>query len=305
MIYIDDLKENYEDLNLPEEFVMCLPSRCSDCGAPLVMSETLTGLHCSNPKCGSKIVMRIRQICKDMNVLGFGEANIEKFVEYYHVVNPLNMFELQLGMPLCNGMSQEVADKIIQQIIDKKHFQLWEYVKVANIPFVRTSARPIFTGYKNLTEAFKDIESGGVGFIMKKLGLVGDEDGVSVQAMKIYTSLMENKEDLLENEKDVYIISTEGKKDLAVVCSDQVGGRWHTKPEFYAYVKEHFGDRYNISFLNSASKKINYLVWAGADGSPARYTSKVQKVEGYNAKGSNIPIVTGEQFVKLLEDGQV
>ena len=99
--------------------------------------------------------------------------------------------------------------------------------------------------------------------------------------------------------------STEGKKDLAVVCSDQVGGRWHTKPEFYAYVKEHFGDRYNISFLNSASKKINYLVWAGADGSPARYTSKVQKVEGYNAKGSNIPIVTGEQFVKLLEDGQV
>ena len=80
MIFINDLRRNYESMGLPEEFAFCIPDVCPDCGAPMVMSETLTGLHCSNPKCGSKLVMRIRQICKDMNVLYFGESAIERFI---------------------------------------------------------------------------------------------------------------------------------------------------------------------------------------------------------------------------------
>ena len=270
MIFINDLRRNYESMGLPEEFAFCIPDVCPDCGAPMVMSETLTGLHCSNPKCGSKLVMRIRQICKDMNVLYFGESAIERFINYYDVTNPLDIF--------------------------------WEYVRVANIPFVRTSARPIFSGYRNLTEAYKDIEDGGVEFIRNKLGIKGDDDEISIQAVKVYTSLIENKDDLLEDEPFVRIISTEGKKELNVVCSDQVGGSFKTKPEFYAYIKGEFGESYQVNFLTSVNKKIDYLVWAGADGSPARYTSKVQKVEKYNKDGCNIPIVTANQFIKILKN---
>lgn len=302
MVFINDLRRNYESMGLPEEFAFCIPDVCPDCGAPMVMSETLTGLHCSNPKCGSKLVMRIRQICKDMNVLYFGESAIERFINYYDVTNPLDIFELKVGMPLGEGISQEVSDKIIRQIEEKKTFLLWEYVRVANIPFVRTSARPIFSGYRNLTEAYKDIEDGGVEFIRNKLGIKGDDDEISIQAVKVYTSLIENKDDLLEDEPFVRIISTEGKKELNVVCSDQVGGSFKTKPEFYAYIKGEFGESYQVNFLTSVNKKIDYLVWAGADGSPARYTSKVQKVEKYNKDGCNIPIVTANQFIKILKN---
>ena len=43
------------------------------------------------------------------------------------------------------------------------------------------------------------------------------------------------------------------------------------------------------------------IKWAGADGSPARYTSKVRTVENWNAKGSaNIPIVTAKEFIEEM-----
>lgn len=300
MIFVEDLKRDYNRYGLPERFVDILPSTCDECGSPLVISETMTGLHCSNPRCKNKLIMRIRAMCRDLGIVDFGEQTISKFIDYYGVTNHLNFFDLKEGMILSDEVSDKVSEKVIAQVVGKKDFLLWEFVQVANLPYIQTSARKIFQGYKNLTEAFDDIEEGGVDFIQKKLGIV-KEDTVSLQAMKIYTTLMEYKDDLLEGEECVNIISTEGKKELNVVCSDQVGDGFHKKAEFYAYCKEHFSDRFQINFLSSVTKSIDYLVWAGADGSPARYTSKVQKVERYNEKGSNIPIVTAHQFIEEME----
>lgn len=301
MIFIEDLKNDYEKYGLPEKFVDVLPEVCDECGSPLEISETMTGLHCSNPRCKNKMIMRIRAMCKDLGIVDFGENTISKFIDYYGVTNHLDFFELQKGMILSDEVSDKVSEKVIDQLIHKKKFLLWEFVQVANLPYIRTSARKIFQGYNNLTEAFEDIEEGGIAFIQEKLGINKDDDTVSLQAMKIYATLMEFKDNLIEGESHVEIINLEGVEELNVVCSDQVGGRWKKKPEFYAYVKEHFDDKVHVNFLSSVNKDIDYLVWAGADGTMARYTSKVQKVERMNEKGMNIPIVTGEQFVEIME----
>ena len=300
MLFVRELKENYGSYGLPERFVDVLPDSCADCGSDLCISETLTGLHCSNPRCRSKLIMRTKAMCKDLGILDLGESTIGKFVDSYGVTNHLNIFDLREGMPLALGVSEKVSEKVISQILRKKDFLLWEFVQVANLPYIQTSARKIFQGYSNLTEAYRDIEDGGIAFIQEKLGIT-KEDTVSLQAMKIYQTLVEFKDDLLEGEELVNIISTEGKTELNVVCSDQVGDGFSKKSEFYAYCKEHFGGKYQINFLSSVTKSIDYLVWARADGSPARYTSKVQKVERYNEKGSNIPIVTAHQFIEELE----
>lgn len=300
MYVISELREKYEEYGLPRKFVMCLPVKCPDCGADLVMSETLTGLKCSNFRCRSKMVMRIRAICKDLNILSFGESTIEKFIDYYKPTNPLDIFALQEGMLIGEGISHEVSDKIISQIRSKNHFLLWEFVQMANIEGVRTSARNIFQGYECLADAYRDIEAGGIDFICKKLGIPQSDELVSLRASKILKSLMDNKEDLLEGEGYVVIEKLNGIRELNVVCSDQVGGRFKNKPEFYAYVKQNFGERVHVNFLPSVNKNIDYLVWAGADGTSARYTSKVQKVEAWNEKGYNIPIVTGPQLIGIL-----
>lgn len=301
-MFISDIKDNYDEYGLPYEFAECLPEYCPTCGAPLEIRETLTGLTCSNPKCPDKIVMRIRSICTDLNILQFGEKTIEEFVRYHELTNPLNIFELQPGMLLYEGASEELSNKIISQIDKKRNFLLWEYVMIANLPDVRTSAQKIFSDYKTLDEAYANIETGGVDFIQKKLGIVADGE-VSVQAMKVYKSLMEFKDDLFEDVDNVNIISTEGKVELNVVCSDQVGNGFAKKKDFYDYINTTFGDKLHVNFLPSVRKDIDYLVWAGADGSPARYTSKVRTVENWNSKDTtNIPILTAPQFIEEMEE---
>ena len=301
-MFISDIKDNYDAYGLPYEFAECLPEYCPTCGAPLEIRETLTGLTCSNPKCPDKIVMRIRSICTDLNILQFGEKTIEEFVRYHELTNPLNIFELQPGMLLYEGASEELSNKIISQIDKKRNFLLWEYVMIANLPDVRTSAQKIFSDYKTLDEAYADIETGGVDFIQKKMGIVADGE-VSVQAMKVYKSLMEFKDDLFEDVDNVNIISTEGKIELNVVCSDQVGNGFAKKKDFYDYVNTTFGDKLHVNFLPSVRKDIDYLIWAGADGTPARYTSKVRTVENWNTKGTaNIPILTAQQFIEEMDD---
>ena len=299
MFFVKDIKEDYDKYGLPKRFIDILPSECEECGSPLAISETMTGLHCSNPRCKDKLIMRIRAVCRDLGIVDFGESTISKFIDYYGVTNHLNFFDLKEGMILSDEISDKVSEKVIAQVVKKKDFLLWEFVQVANLPYIQTSARKIFQGYNNLTDAFHDIEEGGVDFIQSKLG-IAKEDTVSLQAMKIYTTLMEFKEDLLEGEECVNIITLEGKRELNVVCSDQVGGNFSKKSEFYAYIKDKFGDKVHVNFLSSVTKSIDYLIWAGADGSPARYTSKVQKVERYNEKGSNIPILTANMFINEL-----
>ena len=53
MLLVKDLKDSYESYGLPERFVDLLPEKCDVCGSPLEISETLTGLHCSNLHCKS------------------------------------------------------------------------------------------------------------------------------------------------------------------------------------------------------------------------------------------------------------
>lgn len=300
-MFISDIKESYDFYGLPERFAEILPEFCETCGAPMEIGETLTGLHCSNPRCKDKMVMRIKAVCNDLGVLKFGESTIEKFVDYYNPESPMDIFELEEGMLLAPDVSPKVSLDVIRQIKNKKKMQLWEYVMFANIPFVRTSARKIFYGYKTLEEAYSDIESGGFAFIQDKLGINESEDCVSTQALKVYNSLCEYKDDLFSGIGFVNIEDLTGKTQLKVVCSDQVGGRFAKKSEFYAYVNNTFSDKIHVDFLPSVTKDIDYLVWAGADGSPARYTSKVQKVERYNEKGLDIPIVTAEEFIGIVD----
>lgn len=300
MLFVKEVKQNYDSYGLPLRFVEVLPDTCEECGSSLAISETMTGLHCSNPRCKDKLIMRIKAMCRDLNITDFGESTISKFLDYYGVTNHLNFFDLKEGMILSDEVSDKISEKVISQVVTKKDFLLWEFVQIANLPYIQTSARKIFQGYSNLKDAYLDIEEGGVDFIQKKLG-IAKEDTISLQAMKIYTTLMEFKDDLIEGEECVNIVKLEGKKELNVVCSDQVGGNFHKKSEFYAYIKEVFGDKVHVNFLSSVTKSIDYLVWAGADGSPARYTSKVQKVERYNEKGSNIPIVTADMFIDEMK----
>ena len=123
------------------------------------------------------------------------------------------------------------------------------------------------------------------------------------------------KQDLFDGLAGVEILKTHsvGIKTIKAVCSDEVGNPYRTKADFYATINNRY-DNIHVEFLNAVNANIDYLVWAGADGSQARYTNKVKKVEAYNEKyeakkaagklkeGDHyIPIMSALQFMAHLD----
>lgn len=294
--------------DLPEDFLGVLPKECDRCSVEMVISETLTSLRCSNPRCASKYKIRIKSICHDLGIKGFGESAIDSFLDTYEPTSPMNIFDLTEDMPVGEGVGEAKSADIISQLIDIKEnrtFLLWEVVRLLHMPGIQTSAQKVFANQQGIDEAYSEIYNGGVEYVHEKL--FGEVvDSVGIKSIQVYTTLMEMEEDVKEAVQYFNIASTVDAPELTVVVSDQVGGRFSTKNEFYNFCKENFSGRFHFNFASSVSRKsTECLIWAGSDGSDARYTSKVQKVEGYNEKyNAGIPILTGEQFVEFLESGR-
>lgn len=327
---VKDFKEKIGD-RYSEEFLNCLPDYCLDsrCKAPTEMTEVLTSLRCSNPRCPTKIARRLTAITSSLGIKDLGGARANDFISRHCISNPLLIFayDPEEDGEMGYSMSLDVSRKIASQFADKKSFTLWEYVRLANLPFIQSSALQLFGDYDDLEEAYAQIHSGGVEYIRNKLSIskgskISEEDeelgvtDISIRALKIYNSLITFEGDLYQALPFVNIIKTheEGMQTLKAVCSDEVGIPFRTKSDFYATVNNLYPN-VHVEFLNSATKSIDYLIWAGADGDTSvRVTNKVQKIRRYNeayeehkAQGvlkpneHYIPIVSAGQFIQILD----
>ena len=310
--------------DIPDEFLDTLPEICFDCGSPTEMTEALTQLKCSNPKCPCKVIQRLVSLAQDLGIKNLGESAARAFIDTFNTTNPLLIFayEPDKGDPAIRGKSIDSCINLMKQFESKRKFTLAEYVRIANIPFLQTSTLAIFGGYDDINLAYQDIEAGGIDFIQDKLSIAKSDNEISVRAMKVYESLMTFKEDLLEGVNYIEIIPMntdnitsiknvdtsasdftieEGKMlTVKAVCSTEVGGTFRTKADFYATINNIFPN-IHVDFLKAVTKDIDYLVWAGADGNPnSRVTNKVSKARAYNEKGSNIKIVTALQFISAM-----
>lgn len=323
-MFVKDFVDSMEG-QFPDMFLDCLPTECFECGSPMEMSETLTGMHCSNPRCKSKVAQRLYALCTNLGVKDLGKKRAETFIYSFGLDNPLLIFAYEPNSDgaMGDGISLDLSNKIMAQFSNKKSFTLSEYVRVANLPYLQTSCVSVFGEYDDLAVAYSDIEQGGVEFIRDKLDIkkgsqseLGDDSAdISIRALRVFETLMLYKEDLFQALPYVNIIKVnrneeDGENDLIylkAVCSDEVGYPFKTKNDFYSSVNNLY-DNVHVEFLSALTKSVDYLVWAGADGkTQARYTNKVKKVEGWNStyketgKGKEIPIVTAMEFLSILE----
>lgn len=285
---------NYESMSFPQDFFDCLPVECPDCGMPMEMSETLTGLHCSNYRCPSKVAQRLVAIANALGVKDLGESRARKFVDECGITNPLDIFEYNPDIhgQMAVDISEDMSRKIAEQFQERRRFTLAEYVRIAQLPNIQTSAFALFDGYDDINRAYAAIEKGEVEYIRDRLSIKekGSED-ISVRALKIYESLMIFKEDLIRDVQFVDIIPLyiDGMVTLKAVCSSKVGGGYKTKAEFYAKCNSLYPN-VHIEFGSSVTKNTDYLIWAGGD-----VTAKVKKARGYG-----VVIVTAEEFINIL-----
>ena len=304
-MFVTELKNS--ELSLKEEFIEILPKYCSACESPLEINLTLTELKCSNPNCTDKIVMRIRKICEAYGIKHFGESSIEKWVEAEDIVNPLELFNVYDGK-LLGGISPTLSDKVVPQILASRSVRLWEFLANAQLPYIQSIAKTLLKGYDSLEAFYEDLEDGGVDFIQRLLGIADQYDDygneiASIQAVKIYTSLVDYKEELLSGVSYMDIIQENtAVKEFIIVASDEVGGDFSTKRQFYDFIKQRYAGKAVFTIGSSVTKKTDIVIWKGFDGTPARLTTKVKRTYELYEKGVEIQGYTANEFISAFDE---
>lgn len=207
MIFIKDLKNNSDDYQLSEEFVNSIPVYCPICDAPLKINEILTEITCSNPLCTGNIESKIKYICKQLDILEFNGLYIRSFIENYKPDSALEIFKLEKGMTIGRGIPKDITEKIINKITKRKKFLLWEYINIANLSYIGTYVEDIFEDYSDLDQFYEELEEEGLEFLKRKIKVNNDFNNViDIFLLRIYETLLEHKEELLENITNVTIV---------------------------------------------------------------------------------------------------
>lgn len=305
MVLVKDLEFSELGSSLDPRFFEVVPQFCESCESPLDMNMALTELKCINPMCTGKLVMRVRKLCEALGIKHFGESSIEKWVDENGIVSPLQLYNIEDGM-LLNGISDSLADKLLPQISAVKTMKLWEFVANAQLPYIQMSAKRLLEGYSSLEDFFRDMTDGGVDFIQTRLGIGDQYDDfgnpiVSTMAAKVFTSLLESQEELLEAINYINLEDESNVREFIIVASDEVGNGFSTKREFYNYIKQRYAGLATFTIGSSVTKKTNVVIWKGFDGTPARETSKVKRTYELHDQGIPIQGYTAAEFVEAFD----
>ena len=305
MVLVKDLEFSELGSSLDPRFFEVVPQFCESCESPLDMNMALTELKCINPMCTGKLVMRVRKLCEALGIKHFGESSIEKWVDENGIVSPLQLYNIEDGM-LLNGISDSLADKLLPQISAVKTMKLWEFVANAQLPYIQMSAKKLLEGYSSLEDFFRDMTDGGVDFIQTSLGIGDQYDDfgnpiVSTMAAKVFTSLLESQEELLEAINYINLEDESNVREFIIVASDEVGNGFSTKREFYNYIKQRYAGLATFTIGSSVTKKTNVVIWKGFDGTPARETSKVKRTYELHAQGIPIQGYTAAEFIEAFD----
>lgn len=268
-------QEVIENELLSEAVVSSIPERC-ECGAEIMFTDSLRQVYCPSPQCPYKVAARLESMAKAMKADGWGESTCVDACTMFKLKSPYQVFLLEKFIQNGGQCDIPAFEKKINSICDreKRKVQLWEVVKLAGIPSVDTIAYKIFNGYENLTDAFKDIETGQVPFIAEKLGI--KQAGTGVIAANIYKVLMEYKDELLFGETQFEVYKPEGEAVYIAITGGVDGFR--NKSEFINYINTRYQGKANAMLMNSVSTSVDILVDdAGANSGKAKTARRLNQ----------------------------
>lgn len=239
---------------LSDEVLDCIPHECEYCGSAIEFTDSLRQIYCPNRYCTLKVAARLELMAKEMKADGWGEATCREVCKRFGMKSPYQVFLLEGKQ--CDGVP--AFGKKIKSICDweKRRIELWQVVKLGNIPSIDTIAYKIFGGYDSLEEAYEDIQKLQVPFIADKLGLRNSSSGV--MAVNIYNTLMEYKDELLFGESKFDIYKPTGDTIYIAITGGVQG--FNNKSEFIRYINNRYGGKVNAMLMNSVSSKIHALV---------------------------------------------
>lgn len=286
---------------IDEDVLEYVPSTCDGeygCGSELEFTDNLTQIGCPNRFCTHKVASRLESMAKEMKADGWGISTCLAVVKAFKLKSPAQVFLLETVNPSVMNGIVPAFDKKVKSICDpeKRKVQLWQVVKLMNIPGLSMNAMKIFEGYNTIEDAYKDIEEKQVPFIMTRLG-ISKQNESSAMAVNYYETLLEYKEELIAAQHRFEVFKPEGDI-LKIAITGGVNG-YTNKGEFIRYINKIGEGKYLASLMNTVSAAIDILV-ADGDTSSNKYKAacKINQKAGYD----KIQIVDGDGCIEYLKN---
>ena len=188
---------------IPDAFYDVLPIKCAEstCGFPMVMSETLNNLQCSNPYCPSKLAWRMCNLLNKIGVNYINELSLKKYIINGSITNIFSIFtyDYKIHGLLEPTLTEHTCENLTSILKEKNKFTLKEYIHSAGLPFLQDSIDRIFEQVTDLIDFYEHLQKSGYLYLCDLLGLDSTkEDLVSVRVLKIVEIFNTYKEELLQ-----------------------------------------------------------------------------------------------------------
>lgn len=112
------------------------PTHCPYCGAPVIYSETGDTAWCSNPNCSERVINKVTNMLKKLNIKDFGDSYIRK-LGIHNLTELLNLSRQNI---LDRIGSEIMTDKLLERINEIKTKQWYDYQIIGAIGFTSISA---------------------------------------------------------------------------------------------------------------------------------------------------------------------
>lgn len=296
------LREESKDFNFDE---LEIPSHCFGeygCGAELEFTDNLTQLYCPNRYCFHKIAARLEMMAKELQVDGFGEATCLELAKKLKLKSPAMIFLLtDENIARYGSMIKVSALETKMSALKKaasKPRELWEAIKLLNIPGIASNARKVFNGYTDIEKAYDDIESGQVMFVANRLGLTINSNA-GILASTIYNTLIEFKEEIVFGVGEFVIEVAEG--EVINIVISETPSDFGTKNDYITYLNDRYKGKLHFVKNESVTAKCDILVAPEGAGT-GKYKKAMAINEKAKEKGSSlILILDADQLVKKLD----
>ncbi len=279
--------------NITRSNNMEIPNNCPVCNGETRIQTIKDAkvLYCTNPNCEAKRVKAfVHFVGRDaMNIQGFSEASIEKFIDNRLIHDFIDLYHLNKHEEMIknlDGFGQKSYDRIIKSIEDSRSIGLPNFIYALGIEQIGINNAKLICNHFDY-DIYKIMQASE-----EELVSIEGIGAISAHSIRSYFSLEENKTLVSRLIKEIRFIIPElnNIKDSNInnknfVITGTVN-HFKNRKELAGKIEELGG-----KVVGSVSSKTDYLI-----NNDTNSTSGKNK----KAKELNIPIISEEEFMAMI-----
>lgn len=283
--------------NLTQSGTLEIPDECPVCGGDTVikMENDSAQLYCNNTKCNSKLIGRIIHFCdkKSLDIRGISESTIETLVLNGYIRNVIDIILLPEkekvidDIAKMSGFGKKSVDNMVASIKQAiSNLSLNRFIRAFGIPNIGSSAS------KEISKACAGDWDVFVGKMDNQFDWSSLQDigGVTKDSLQEYWKT--NRNEMIETAKFIIFANSQATNACKSIMGKNfcITGKLELFPNRDTLVQriEELGGK----VVSGVTKKTDYLL-TNDSGTGSSKNKKAGEL--------NIPVITEEQFIQMIE----